>query len=163
MAETPCKRCMSITTRRSTKQRLGQQGSAVHGKQRACGQRQDGPVRTTAPAIFDCSLGDADPTGYSVSVDGYSGWARGITPPQGTGTESPLARPRVLVVRGDSLGIGCTDRISMDAVVPVTFRAEHPCPLRLFNVQRPGKRGGGMQEQATRVSNLATHAGRWVG
>ena len=75
MAETPCKRWTSITKRPSGKQRLGRQKEPTgHRKRRV--RRQGGPVTRghNSRQFLIASSAVTDPTGYSVSDDGYSGW-----------------------------------------------------------------------------------------
>lgn len=132
MAETSCKRCMSIATRRAQNSVLVDKRvhrpwyQGLSDGQAAASGRTDRSAPQFPPSLIAPSA-TLTPPGIRSPSTAIAG---GITPPQGRGTESPLARPRVLVVRGDSLGIGCTDRISVDAVVPVTFRAAHPCRFR---------------------------------
>lgn len=170
MAETSCKRCMSIATRRAQNSvlvdkrvhRPWYQGLSDGPSGR---QRQDGPVSTTVPAILDCSLGDADPTGYSVSVDGYSGW------------DNATAGERNGIPSGQAPGACRSWRFSGDWLHRsyirgccrpwhIPGRASLSVP-RLSNDQRPGQVRG--WHAGTDITGryltwcLATHPGRWAG
>jgi hypothetical protein len=166
MAETPCKRCMSIATRRSAKQRLGQQGSPP----------------SMVVSIGQAASGRTDRSGPRLPPSLIAPSAM-LTPP---GIRSPsTAIPGGLVglrhrreEERDPLwpGPGCLSFVEIlwglaaqivYPWMPSSLSLSGPrIPVRvaLFNVQRPGQARGchaGTGNTGTLPGNA--HAGRWVG